>query len=284
MDQNSYMCRLIAVLICILCIGSILLAQTANRAPLSDRPAILSFAADGGPALPSSPMVAPSFVLPASLPRMSPALALSSYQDRSNRQAQALAGYRAATIIRAELPDNRQRGEFELERQYTAPHTLSFKSVRFQGDGFVKTNVIARLLQSEVEHVQKDDPALTALRPENYKFSYKGAVEDGNRTIHIFQVKPRKKRAGLFKGHVLLDAMTGALIRAEGRVAKSPSLFVKKIDFVQDYADINGFMLPVHMHSEAKVALVGRTIVDVTYRDYQPVSTQVASELEAGSH
>lgn len=249
-------------------------AQSVNRTAVMDKPAVLALTSvDSTPGLPASSIPAPNFVPTASLPRMSPDLAFLTYQQRSARQAQALAGYTAATVIRAELPDNAQHGEFELERHYTAPRTLTFKALRFIGDGFVKTNVIARILQSEVDHVQKDDPAVTALRPANYKFAYKGTVQEGDRALHMFQVKPRKKRAGLFKGHIFLDASTGSLVRAQGRVAKSPSLFVKKIDFVQEFADINGFMLPVHMHSEAKAALVGKTVIDITNRDYQPLAT-----------
>jgi len=259
-------------------------AQSLNRASSPDAPAILSFAADGSPLLPASSIPTVNFTAPIALPRMAPELALSTYQQRSARQAQMLAGYKAATVIRAELPDNAQRGEFELERSFTAPHTLTFKSLRFQGDGFVKTNVITRLLQSEVEHVQKDDPAATALRPENYKFSYKGVIQEGDRTLHVYQVKPRKKRVGLFKGHIFLDVGSGSLVRVEGRVAKSPSLFVKKIDFYQEYADIDGFTLPVHMHSEARATLIGRTIVDITNRDYQPVPALAVSAQLSGSH
>lgn len=253
-------------------------AQSVNRSAMADAPAILGFAStDNAPNPPAGPL--PDFAPTISLPRMSPELALATFQQRASRQAQALAGYSAATLIRAELPENAQRGEFELERHFVAPHTLAFKSLRFEGDNFVKSNVIARLLQSEVDHVQKEDPAATALRPENYKFSYKGATESGDRTLHIFQVKPRKKRVGLFKGHIFLDAFTGSLVRAEGRVVKSPSLFVKKIDFIQEYADVEGFTLPVHMHSEAKAALVGKTIIDITNRDYRPVTASESAFL-----
>jgi hypothetical protein len=146
--------------------------------------------------------------------------------------------------------------------------------VHFSGDGFVKSNVINRVLQSEVDHVQKDDPELTAISPANYKFSYKGATRLGDRLVHDYQVKPRKKRMGLFKGHVFLDAHTGALVRVEGTVVRSPSFFVKHIEFVQDYTDIESFTLPVHIHSEAKARIVGRTIVDITHRDYQAVPAE----------
>lgn len=205
------------------------------------------------------------------IPRMSAELALDTYRRQANRQSQALAGYSASTLIRAELPTSSQRGEFRLERHYIAPRTLAFKAVRYEGDGFVKTNVIARILQSEVDHVQKDDPSLTALAPENYKFSHKATTQLDGRTVHVYQIKPRKKRPGLFKGQIYLDAQTGRLVRVEGRVVRSPSIFIKKIDFVQDYAEVDGFNLPAHMHSEAKAALVGRTVVDIENRDYQPI-------------
>jgi hypothetical protein len=205
------------------------------------------------------------------LPVMSPELALSTYERRTAEQAAELAAYSAVTVIRAELPETAQQGEFELQRRFEAPHTLQFTPLHFTGDGFVKTNVITRLLQSEVDHVQKDDPARTAISRANYKFSYKGVSWNGERLVHIFQVKPHKKRLGLFKGRVYLDARNGTLLRAEGSVVKSPSFFVKHIEFLQEYAEVLSFTLPVHVHSEAKARIVGKTIVDITHRDYRPV-------------
>lgn len=206
------------------------------------------------------------------LPVMSPDLALLTYEHRAAEQAADLAAYSAVTVIRAELPETAQQGEFELQRRFEAPHTLQFTPVHFTGDGFIKNNVITRLLQSEVDHVQKDDPALTAIGRANYKFSYKGASRIGDRLVHVFQIKPHKKRPGLFKGRIYLDVHTGTLVRAEGSVVKSPSFFVKHIDFLQEYADVLSFTLPVHVHSEAKARILGKTIVDITHRDYQPVS------------
>jgi hypothetical protein len=232
-------------------------------------------AADGQP--PSSPPPpadnhdGPSRGRYAMLPVMSPELALSTYERRTAEQAAELAAYSAVTVIRAELPETAQQGEFELQRRFEAPHTLQFTPLHFTGDGFVKTNVITRLLQSEVDHVQKDDPAQTAISRANYKFSYKGVSWNGDRLVHIFQVKPHRKRLGLFKGRVYLDARNGTLLRAEGSVVKSPSFFVKHIEFLQEYAEVLSFTLPVHVHSEAKARIVGKTIVDITHRDYRPV-------------
>lgn len=213
------------------------------------------------------------------LPVMAPELALATYQQKTAMQSSLLEAYSAVTVIHAELPDTSQQGDFELQRQYQAPRTLLFKPIRFVGDKFVKSNVITRLLQSEVDHVQKDDPAQTALNLKNYKFSYKGKTDVDGHLVHVFQVKPRKKRVGLFKGRVYLEAHTGSLVRVEGTPVKSPSFFVKNIKFTQDYTDIASFTLPVHLHTEAKARLVGRTIIDVTHTNYQPVMAPMQAVL-----
>jgi len=208
------------------------------------------------------------------LPIMSGEVAMATFQRRSASQSAELASYSAISVIRAELPDTSQHGEYEVQRTFTAPRTLLFKPLRFVGDKFVKL-VIARLLQSEVDHVEKDEVAQTAITPANYKLSYKGKIDLEGHLVHVFYVKPYKKRSGLFKGHIYLEARTGNLLRAEGRIVKSPSLFVKHIEFAQDYEDIGSFTLLVHVHSEARVFFVGRTIIDITHANYQPVPAEM---------
>lgn len=272
----------------VLLLGFCLPGEVLAQAKFSDGGISVSASSDGillvGPPVSAGDGLVPSLGSNPALPVMSPELTLATYQQRSTQQSAALASYSAVTVIHAELPDTSQQGEFELQRKFQAPHTLQFTPVHFTGDGFVKSNVITRLLQSEVDHVEKDDPSVTAISPANYKFSYKGATRVGDRLVHIYQVKPHKKRPGLFKGRVYLDAHTGALVRAEGSVVKSPSFFVKHIEFVQEYAEVQSFTLPVHVHSEAKARIVGRTIVDIVHRDYQPIpvpATQTAQQVPA---
>jgi hypothetical protein len=52
---------------------------------------------------------------------------------------------------------------------------------------------------------------------------------------------------------------------------------------VQDFADIDSFTLPVHLHSEAQARFVGRTIVDIYQGEYQPVTTRLSAEDLAAS-
>jgi hypothetical protein len=218
-----------------------------------------------------------------SLPRMSPELALEAYFRRLQRQTLQLGAYTAKTVIEADLPSTAQHGEFELMRSFSAPNSLKFQPVRFEGDSFVKSNVIVRLLQSEASHVEKNEGYTTAINDSNYKFSFRGDDQIGGRVVHVYAVKPRDKRVGLFKGHISVDVTTGTLVRAEGEFVKSPSIFIKKIEFVQDFVDVGGFTLPVHMHSVADTRVYGKAIVEVENHGYQakPVDAIAAQQSAA---
>jgi hypothetical protein len=251
----------------------------------SKKPKVLQVQTDTqAPASPSAELPAAdppksdlTLVAPVPLAQMSPEVALEIYERRAAWQTAYLASYSANTVIEAELPDQSQKGRYELLRTYSAPHTLKFKAVSFTGDGFVKSNVIHRLLQSEVDHVEKEQGPETAINGRNYKFNYKGVKEIDGREVHVFETKPREKRAGLFKGRIYIDVLTGTLRRAEGQAVKSPSFFIKKIEFTTDYADFGSFTFPVHLHSWAKTRLVGRAVVDVSISDYQATGASVES-------
>lgn len=216
-----------------------------------------------------------TLVAPVAVAQMGPELALEIYERRAAWQSASLASYSANTVIEAELPDQSQKGRYELQRTYSAPHTLKFKAVSFTGDGFVKSNVIHRLLQSEVDHVEKEQGPDTAITSRNYKFNHKGVKEIDGRQVHVYEAKPREKRVGLFKGKIYIDMLTGSLRRAEGQAVKSPSFFIKKIEFTTDYADFGSFTFPVRLHSTAKTRLVGRAVVDVSISEYQPQAVSV---------
>jgi hypothetical protein len=225
----------------------------------------------------------PQFGVAGTITRLSPNFALATYERAAEEQSTELTGYTATSVIDAELPDSAQKAEFEMTRHYSAPSVLEFVPLRFTGDTFVKTNVIVRVLESEVEHVRRQEQSRTAISSINYKFGYKGTSQINGTPVHIYEVKPHQKRSGVFKGRIYVSASTGQLVRAQGRIVKSPSFFIKKIDFVQDYATINGFTLPTHMHSEAQTRLVGKAVVDITHRDYElRFAGDATSRLHAG--
>lgn len=209
------------------------------------------------------------FAEPVSPFPVAPGTALQVFEDGNERQAIELRGYTATTLVTVELPDISQRGEFELQRVYVAPKTLEFKPLRFTGDNFVKTNVIARLLQSEIDHLRNPQQVATAINRTNYKIIYTGTTQIDGRLVHAFQLKPRKRRVGLFEGRMFLDAFNGNLVRKEGRLVRTPSFVLKRVEFTQDYMDIGHFTFLRHAHSVASTRLIGRTTVDISNSNYR---------------
>jgi hypothetical protein len=228
----------------------------------------------------STPSPLPLLDFPAPRPRMAPDLALRTYLQLAEYQLTQLGSYSDETVVEADLPDTKQHGRYELRRSFLAPKSLAYATVRFIGDGFVKTTIITRLLQSETQHVENGEGARMAIVEANYKFNFRGV--DGNNGAYVFHVKPRKKLVGLFKGKIQLDPATGRLLRAEGTVVKSPSFFIKKLEFVQDYATVGDFSLPVHIHTVAKARIVGRAVVDIFHNGYQAKSiAQILNDTAA---
>jgi hypothetical protein len=97
-------------------------------------------------------------------------------------------------------------------------------------------------------------------------------------------VTSRHRVPGLFQGEIFLDAQTGHILRATGRVSKSPSWWVKRIDFTQDYADIGDFTLPVQVSSVTEARIVGRVIVTIRHTGYQVRSNQEVQGQPDAAH
>jgi hypothetical protein len=200
-------------------------------------------------------------------PEASPEQALRTYQERVVRQLNDLTEVADQTCIEAEVPGISQKGQFCLIRSFSAPNSLVYKPLNFVGDSFVKNNVILRFLESDVEHVKHS--ANLAILEDNYKFYYKGTEDLNGSKLYAFAVKPRRKDAGLFKGRILIDPHTSCIIRAVGRASKSPSWWVKRIDFIQDYAIVEGFTLPVRTESVTQVRIIGRVAVTIRHSAYE---------------
>jgi hypothetical protein len=202
---------------------------------------------------------------------MAPENALQVFENGCELQARVLQAYSATTRIDAELPDMSRHGEFEVRRRYVAPETLEFTALRFTGDTFLKTNVITRLLQ-EVDNLQNPQKFATAINDTNYWIYYKSTTQIDGRLVHVYQLKPRERRVGLFEGRMFLDAFTGSLVRNEGKLVRTPSFALKNIEFVQDYVTVNGFTFPEHVHSAASIRVIGRAVVDIYHYNYLPAA------------
>ena len=101
------------------------------------------------------------------------------------------------------------------------------------------------------------------------------ALEQGGVKVHILSVSPRKKRVGLFKGEIWVDAATYLPVRESGTFVRNPSVFLKKVEFVREYEIRQGLLLPTHIESRIETRLVCRAEVKINFSNFaQGVSEQ----------
>jgi negative regulator of sigma E activity len=127
--------------------------------------------------------------------------------------------------------------------------------------------VIERYLTAENE-AQQDESEALAITPANYKFQYKGQNQIEGRTIHVFQVTPKKKLRGLFKGEVWIDAATYLPVQESGYLIKSPSIFVKKVAFVRKFEIRDGVSVPLQVQSTVDTRLFGKAELTVDFTNF----------------
>jgi hypothetical protein len=182
--------------------------------------------------------------------------------------------------IEASVPRLNQHGHLKATRMISSVGKITYKVLGFQGDTGVKNEVIARYLQAEQKGA--DDKSLT-ISPENYKFKLKGQKMAHGSTVYVFQVAPRKKRTGLFKGEVWLDAQTYLPVYEKGRLVKNPSVFFRQVDFEREFAVLNGTTVPARMSSVIDTRLVGKVNLSVAYSspDVRNVADEVVKESTA---
>ena len=198
-----------------------------------------------------------------------PQQALTTYEAGALRQLTTLAAYSDKTTIEAEIPAIGEKGQCTLRRTFSAPQSLMYTAVKFVGDAFVKTNVIYRVLESDVESAEKKTGQRVAIAENNYRFSYKGTEDLNGRRLYAFALKPHRRDPGLFKGKILIDPQTGHIVRGVGRLSKSPSWWIKRVDFIQDYVDVGDFTMSGQVQSVTRARIAGRVVVNIRHSAYE---------------
>jgi hypothetical protein len=190
---------------------------------------------------------------------------IAQYQASIKTQQAALRGAQMNVAIDAKLPRLEKQGKLIALRTISTLGKIGYKILGFQGDDTIKQEVIARFIQAEVEQTRSEDVAIT---PANYKFRHKGTIEQSGHRTEMFSITPKKKRVGLFKGDLWLDAKTGMPVRESGVFVKTPSVFLKKVEFMQEYEIHDGIAIPKHLASTADVRLVGRAELNMDFTNF----------------
>jgi len=190
---------------------------------------------------------------------------VENYCAATKRQAQVMQAATMEVEIAGSIPKLKKQGRLHAFRHITSLGRITYDALRFQGDDTIKKNVIAKYLQAEEQSGQ--NPAL-AVTPDNYKFKYKGTNRLDGREVHVFEVTPKNKRQGLYRGQLWIDTETSLRVQESGYLVKNPSMILRKVRFVRTYAIQNGISVPRQLQTVADTWLVGKTELTIDYTNF----------------
>ena len=197
-----------------------------------------------------------------------PSAILDKYVQATQNHEDDLRGATMDVDIDASVPKLKQHGRLRALRKISKVGQITYHVLGFQGDNTIKNQVIGRYLQAEQQG--QGDMSLAVI-PANYKFKFKGQKPtDDGKQVYVFQVSPRKKKVGLFKGEIDLDASTYLPVVEKGRFVKNPSIFFKKVDFERTFDIKNGVAVPQRMSSTIDARLIGKVELNIDYSNFTP--------------
>jgi hypothetical protein len=181
--------------------------------------------------------------------------------------------YRATR--RLEAQNGGRFGWMDVVTQYAPSTGFRYDVVGEGGSDFIRDKVLRALLNAERDAITRGQMYRAAVAPENYTFEPDGVDPDGLSRVLI---SPRRKEPALIQGTIFLTPRDGALVRLQGRLAKSPSFWVKSVEVVRAYRHFNGNVVPIALESKAQLRMLGSASLRMTYRyseiDGRPVDLQ----------
>ncbi len=190
---------------------------------------------------------------------------LERYLQNVQRDRTLLRDVTMEVQIQAELPRLKKSGRLWAIRSISRLGEVTYRALSFIGDNTVKNDVIARFIKAEVDASGEEKRRSIAITTENYKFRYVGSYGAPGWRLHLFQLTPRQRRVGLFEGWVWVEEESALPVREAGRLVKSPSVFLKRVEFQRDYDIRQGIAVPAQLVTNIQTRLVGPANIQVTF-------------------
>jgi hypothetical protein len=185
-----------------------------------------------------------------------------------SRSDERVTRYRALRRLEAHNKRFNKHGWIEAWTELTPDGRFRFEIVRQGGSDYIIEKVLRPLLEKEQKLLDDADPSRSAVTLENYELE--GAETAGAGLVKLL-VKPRREEVSLIDGAVFVTQQDADLVRVEGRLAKNPSFWTKRVDVVRRYDRIGGVRVPVSLDSVAQVRFAGTSTLTMTY-EYEMVN------------
>lgn len=184
---------------------------------------------------------------------------------------------RAVRHLEAGTRSGDHRGWMDVETTVHPSGAFAWRVITEGGSERTREKVFRALLEAETQAWQSADRDGGSVSPANYIFTPEGMTPDGQVRIRL---TPRRADKRLVNG-TLAVSPNGQPLLLEGRLAKSPSFWVKSVTIVKRYARIGGVSVPVSIESLADVKIFGQSTFSMRYRYTEINGRSVAHTIAA---
>jgi hypothetical protein len=130
------------------------------------------------------------------------------------------------------------------------------------GSDLIRRRVFRAMLENEEQIFANGDAAHSSFTSTNYELTPAESPEPG--LVKLF-ARPKRQDVTLIDGAVYITNTDADLVRVEGRLAKSPSFWTRRIDVVKQYARVGGLRVPIRVESTAQIRFAGTSTMTMTY-------------------
>ena len=144
--------------------------------------------------------------------------------------------------------------EIVAQINFVPPDMKMYKIIQAWGNSKGE-RIVRELLDRETDSAKKG-PASEITRA-NYDFVFLRRENFGVVPEYVSRIVPKRKDKHLLRGQIWVDASTFRIRRVEGVPAKSPSLWIKDIHIILQYAALSGMWVPISFDAIATVRFFG---------------------------
>jgi hypothetical protein len=130
-------------------------------------------------------------------------------------------------------------------------------------------DIINNVLASESRASLPPENVRHQITSANYRVRLLGTEVAAGRSCYVLELAPRIKTRFLIVGKVWVDADSYAVVRIEGQFAASLSMLVGAPLISEEFIEVHGFWLPLHVRSVASSFLLGPTELEISFSNYQ---------------
>ena len=177
--------------------------------------------------------------------------------------------YSVESTYRVKNEKGEMRAETQAVMRYRSPGNKEFKIIHEKGSGLIRSRVFKPLMDVEVETASERNRLDSSVTPNNYTLALLGEEEIAGYPCYVLQASPKRADKYLFTGRIWIHSVEFAIVQVEGQPARSPSAWIKRVDFVRRYQKIGEFWLPLKNESITRVRLFGRNTLTTDYDNYE---------------